>query len=133
MGRSVHPGAKPCQGSRRPRAADCRPIVPFAERRGLTRARRMGRVRGHYSPQEGAPMKRTPFLLALTLIAVACASMPSSEQGLVSRALQAQGGADALGAVKTLTVKGTLRQWEPEQSAKAGGEMRLANDSTFEM
>ena len=81
----------------------------------------------------GIPMRRTPFLLALALIAAACASMPSSDQGLVSRAVQAQGGADALGAVKTLTVKGTLRQWEPEQSAKAGGEMRLANDSTFDL
>src|SRR4249919_199340 len=77
-------------------------------------------------------MKRIPFLLALALIVVSCASMQSADQSLVSRAVQAEGGADALGAVKTLSMKGTMRQWEPEQSAVAGGEMRLANDSTFE-
>jgi glyoxylase-like metal-dependent hydrolase (beta-lactamase superfamily II) len=43
------------------------------------------------------------------------------------------GGADALAGVKTIAIKGTARQWEPEQSVVAGGEMRLANDATFEV
>ena len=48
-------------------------------------------------------MKRIPFLLALALIVVSCASMQSADQSLVSRAVQAEGGADALGAIKTLS------------------------------
>ena len=43
----------------------------------------------------------------------------------MSRAVEAVGGADKLAAVKTLSVKGTVRQWEPEQSTVAGGESRF--------
>ncbi len=68
--------------------------------------------------------------LAVSLVVAACASMRSGGGDLVTRAVSAQGGADALAAVKTISYKATVRQWEPEQSAKAGGEMRLAGDST---
>jgi glyoxylase-like metal-dependent hydrolase (beta-lactamase superfamily II) len=68
--------------------------------------------------------------LAVSMVVVACASMQSGGGDLVARAVTAQGGADALAAVKTISYKATVRQWEPEQSAKAGGEMRLAGDST---
>ncbi|OLC38873.1 MAG: hypothetical protein AUH81_03180 [Candidatus Rokubacteria bacterium 13_1_40CM_4_69_5] len=78
-------------------------------------------------------MKRVMSILAVSALVVACATTTQRSQDLVSRAVQAIGGADALTAVKTATVKGTVRQWEPEQSIVAGGEMRLANDSTFEM
>ena len=82
-------------------------------------------------------MKRFSSLLAVSLavslVVAACASMQSGGGDLVTRAVSAQGGADALAAVKTISDKGTVRQWEPEQSAKAGGEMRLANDSTIEL
>ena len=79
-------------------------------------------------------MKRFSTMLAVSLavsmVVVACASMQSGGGDLVARAVTAQGGADALGAVKTISYKATVRQWDPEQSAKAGGEMRLAGDST---
>jgi glyoxylase-like metal-dependent hydrolase (beta-lactamase superfamily II) len=77
-------------------------------------------------------MKRTAFVLAIALVLVSCATMQPRGQALVSRAVQALGGADALAGVKTLSTKGTVRQWEPEQSSAAGGEMRFACESVFE-
>jgi glyoxylase-like metal-dependent hydrolase (beta-lactamase superfamily II) len=77
-------------------------------------------------------MKRAAFLLAFLLTVVSCASTQQQSRSHVDRAVQALGGADALGSVKTAATKGTVRQWEPEQSMAAGGEMRLACDSTFE-
>ena len=67
--------------------------------------------------------------LAVSLAVVACASMQPGGRDLVARAISAQGGAEALATVKTLSYKATVRQWEPEQSAVAGGEMRLAGDA----
>jgi glyoxylase-like metal-dependent hydrolase (beta-lactamase superfamily II) len=79
-------------------------------------------------------MKRFSKMLAVSLavamVAVACASMQPGGRDLVARAISAQGGAETLAGVKTLSYKATVRQWEPEQSATAGGEMRLAGDST---
>jgi hypothetical protein len=77
-------------------------------------------------------MKRAALLLAISLVVASCATMQSQSQDLVSRAVQAVGGADALAGVKTVYEKGTVRQWEPEQSAVAGGEMRFACESIFE-
>ena len=77
-------------------------------------------------------MKRLGLLLAVSLVAVSCATMQPRSQDLVSRAVQALGGADTLAGIKTLSVKGTVRQWEPEQSMVPGGEMRFACESTFE-
>src|SRR5260370_736688 len=82
-------------------------------------------------PAEGGPMKRASLLLAVSLVVVACATTQQRSQDLVGRAVQAMGGADALTGVKTLSVKGTVRQWEPEQSMVPGGEMRFACESTF--
>ena len=78
-------------------------------------------------------MKRIALLLAVTLVAASCTTTSQQPQGkdLVNRAVQAVGGADALARVKTITVQGTVRQWEPEQSMDAGGEMRFACASTF--
>ena len=79
-------------------------------------------------------MKRFSMMLAVSLavsmVVAACASMQTGGRDLVTKAVSAQGGADALAGVKTISYKATVRQWEPEQSATAGGEMRLANDST---
>ena len=64
-------------------------------------------------------MKRIALLLAVTLVAASCTTTTSQQpqgQDLVNRAVQAVGGADALARVKTITVQGTVRQWEPEQS-----------------
>ena len=82
-------------------------------------------------------MKRAATTLAVSLIVsmivVACASMSGGGRDLVARGVQAQGGPEALASVKTISQKTTVRYWEPEQSAVAGGEMRFANESTVEM
>jgi hypothetical protein len=77
-------------------------------------------------------MKRTALLLAVSCIALSCASTSPRSQDIVSRAVQALGGADALAGVRTVAVGGTVRQWEPEQSLVAGGEMRFACESSFD-
>jgi glyoxylase-like metal-dependent hydrolase (beta-lactamase superfamily II) len=77
-------------------------------------------------------VKRAAFLIAFLLTAVSCATSQQRTTGHVSRAVQALGGADALAALKTITMKGTVRQWEPEQSMVAGGEMRFTGESSFE-
>jgi glyoxylase-like metal-dependent hydrolase (beta-lactamase superfamily II) len=81
-------------------------------------------------------MKRVGTTLGLSLAiamgVVACASMSGGGRDHVARAVQAQGGTDAMAKVKTISQKGTERQWAPEQSAVAGGEMRFANQATME-
>ena len=77
-------------------------------------------------------MKRVALLFAVSLLVAACATMQSQPQQLVSRGLQAVGGADALAGVKTYYEKGTVKHWEPEQSHVPGGESRFAADATFE-
>ena len=77
-------------------------------------------------------MKRALLLLSLSWFIGSCATLPSP-QDLVGRALDAMGGADALARVKTISVKGTTKQWEPEQSAVPGGDMRFANEANFEL
>ena len=67
-------------------------------------------------------------VLALTAGLAACKATPTDP---VSRGVAALGGADTLGAAKTFLVKGTVKQWEPDQSVVAGGEPRFANESTF--
>src|SRR5262245_22508481 len=80
-------------------------------------------------------MKRLAFLLAIPLIAlfgVSVATPQQTSEDPVVRAVYALGGPDALRAVKTVWMKGTVKQWEPEQSKTAGGEMRYANEATFD-
>ncbi len=48
---------------------------------------------------------------------------------LVKAAIAAEGGADALKALKGVFVKGTAKHWEPGQSYKAGGEPRFLGDT----
>lgn len=76
-------------------------------------------------------MKR---LLALcsTLVLLSCATGPSKEQQLVGRAVEALGGAQALADIRTISFKGTWKQWAPEQSDVPGGEMRFANEAQWE-
>ncbi|TMB25997.1 MAG: MBL fold metallo-hydrolase [Deltaproteobacteria bacterium] len=73
--------------------------------------------------------------IALALCAASCmngrSKTSSDAMDRVDRGLAALGGADKVSSLQALTVKGTARHWEPEQSVKAGGEMRLASDSTF--
>lgn len=78
-------------------------------------------------------MKRVFWAALLALALGSCAGVPERRIDLVTRALDAMGGAEAYARVKTLAVKGTMKQWEPEQSHVPGGEPRHANDSTFEV
>jgi glyoxylase-like metal-dependent hydrolase (beta-lactamase superfamily II) len=80
-------------------------------------------------------MKRTLVAACSILVSafglLSCATGPS-HQSLVDRAVRAMGGAEALGGLRTVSAKGTTRQWEPEQSDAPGGEMRYANEARFE-
>ena len=77
-------------------------------------------------------MKRTLVFLFSILGLASCATSPR-EQGLVQRGVDAMGGADQIAAIKTISVKGTMKQWEPEQSDVPGGETRFANESSYEV
>jgi glyoxylase-like metal-dependent hydrolase (beta-lactamase superfamily II) len=78
-----------------------------------------------------------PAVTAAVLLS--CATAPTTPEGgssaaateLLNRAVAAQGGADALGRIRTLTVKAQATFWEPEQSVKPEGEPRLAGDATI--
>jgi glyoxylase-like metal-dependent hydrolase (beta-lactamase superfamily II) len=56
----------------------------------------------------------------------------SLELQLVNRALAAMGGVEAMRALQSASIKGTVKHWEPEQSHTPGGEMRFAAESTFD-
>jgi len=81
-------------------------------------------------------MKRcAPFSL-VSLLVVSCAGSssairPAGPDSPIERALAALGGADKLAAATAISIKGSVKHWEPEQSVKPGGEMRLAGESTF--
>src|SRR3989441_275876 len=79
----------------------------------------------------GGIMNRAFVVLFSILGLVSCASGPSRPQDLVNRAADGFGG-DTWASVKTVTIKGTVKQWEPEQSDVPGGEMRFANEASFE-
>ena len=77
-------------------------------------------------------MKRALALIAVSML-TACAAQQTREQSLVDKALDAMGGADRFAALKSVAVKGTGKQWEPEQSDMPSGEMRFANETSFEL
>ena len=60
------------------------------------------------------------FAVFSLLSVLSCATGPGRERDLVSRAVEASGGAQALAAINTVYVKGTWKQWEPEQSEAPG-------------
>ena len=76
-------------------------------------------------------MQRALASLSVLLL-LSCAAQPTKEQALVSRGIDALGGANALAGIRTVAVKGSMKQWEPEQSDVPGGEMRFCNESSFE-
>lgn len=78
-------------------------------------------------------MKYT-FMLSTALLVALCQAPPAFAQSpadLVKQAVEAQGGADAMRALKTLIVKGDAKHWEPGQSHSVNGEARFLGDSTF--
>ena len=78
-------------------------------------------------------MKITVSMTAAMLLAAVPLQPAAAQSGieLVRQAVAAQGGADALRALKTLVIKGEAKHWEPGQSIQAGGETRFIGDSTF--
>jgi hypothetical protein len=89
---------------------------------------------GHgHSPGIGMIHTQT---IAIFLILVAAAPKPASAQvsspvDLVKEAVEAQGGVEALRALKRIAIKGEVRHWEPEESFVAGGPPVFTDRSTF--
>jgi len=75
--------------------------------------------------------------LMMSGVALLCGAMlatsaaAQSAQDLVKQAVTAQGGADAIKALKTIAIKGDAKFWEPGQSFKPGGEPRFLGDATY--
>src|SRR5436309_13285062 len=79
-------------------------------------------------------MKYALSISAALLLAMSQMQPSLAQNGandLVKQAIAAEGGADALRALKGLAIKGETKFWEPEQSEKAGGEPRFLGDATF--
>ncbi len=78
-------------------------------------------------------MRYAFMISAALLMAVGQGHTAYAQSGpldLVKQAVEAQGGADALRAIKTLVGKGTAKHWEPGQSHSVNGESRFLGDST---
>ncbi len=87
------------------------------------------------------------FVVALVSVLGSCAvSTPGSDTAggkggaqqsadieLVNRALTSLGGVEAVRALRSASLKGTVKHWEPEQSHVPGGEMRFAAESSFDL
>ena len=69
--------------------------------------------------------------LLVTTAPIQFAVAKDSPADLVKAAVTAEGGADALKALKGLAIKGEAKHWEPGQSLKAGGEPRFLGDTNF--
>ena len=88
-------------------------------------------------------MKRLFQSLLLLLLATLLAScetlrtptVPPQSAGntLVERAVAALGGVAAMRALRTASIKGTVKHWEPEQSHVPGGEPRFAAESSLDL
>ena len=59
------------------------------------------------------------------------ASAQTNPNDLIKLGVEAQGGADALRAIKTLVQKGDAKHWEPGQSNSVTGESRFLGDTSF--
>jgi glyoxylase-like metal-dependent hydrolase (beta-lactamase superfamily II) len=77
-------------------------------------------------------MRRNLVALLAVFGLLSCATGPSKEAQLVNKAVESLGGAQAIADVRTITWKGNLKQWEPEQSDVPGGDMRFANEAQLE-
>src|SRR6516225_10306640 len=78
-------------------------------------------------------MKYSLMISAALLLAIGhtqTASAQTNPTDLIKLGVEAQGGADALRAIKTLVQKGDAKHWEPGQSNSVNGESRFLGDST---
>jgi hypothetical protein len=73
-------------------------------------------------------------LLISAAVLVALGHGPAAAQSgpidLVKQGVEAQGGVDALRALKTVTAKADAKHWEPGQSLSINGDSRFLGDST---
>jgi len=79
-------------------------------------------------------MKHTVLISTALVFAVGVAQPANAQTApidLVRAAVEAQGGADALRAIKTLVTKADAKHWEPGQSNSINGESRFLGDSTL--
>src|SRR3954465_1816041 len=108
------------------------PAMPRAQQFSGREYSNRGIVMHHHG---GGPMKHAIFLVAPLFLLSSCNTTPPLTRGqtLVTRAVDAMGGAERLGALQSVAAKGTAKQWEPEQSEAPGGEMRYANESSYEV
>ena len=77
-------------------------------------------------------MKFAVSILAALLLALS-QWQPAAAQSnaLVNQAVAALGGADALRNLKSVTIRGEAKFWEPGQSKVAGVDPKFAEDATF--
>jgi glyoxylase-like metal-dependent hydrolase (beta-lactamase superfamily II) len=78
---------------------------------------------------------KNALLIAALLVAVGQrhpALAAGSADNLVKQAVAAQGGAE-LSGLKSLSIKGDAKFWEPGQALVAGGEPRFLGDAKFEV
>jgi len=75
-------------------------------------------------------MKRVATAGLLSLLSLPAFVAAQAPQKDVDRAVQAMGGPAVL-EVRTIVVKGRVRHLEPDQSVRAGGDLRLASDDVF--
>jgi glyoxylase-like metal-dependent hydrolase (beta-lactamase superfamily II) len=76
-------------------------------------------------------MKRILLLALLSSIPALVSAQGPSPAQRVDKAVQAMGGEAALAQLKGLSLRARVKEWEPHQSHKAGGEMRFANESVY--
>ena len=79
-------------------------------------------------------MRSALWLSAVLLLAMSSpqpASAQSSARALVDQVITAEGGVDALRALKGLSIKADAMHWEPGQSKDAGGEPRFLGNTTL--
>ena len=80
-------------------------------------------------------MPRILSTILLSLFLGSCATTAEYQEPgvLIGRALEAMGPEGAVATLNTVSLKGSAKFWEPEQSNVPDGEMRFANESAFEM
>jgi len=77
----------------------------------------------------GAFVSTCLMVPALFFAAPSQPARAQSAREIVQQAVTAQGGADSLGALKTLSIKADAMHWEPGQSKTAAGEPRFLGNS----
>jgi glyoxylase-like metal-dependent hydrolase (beta-lactamase superfamily II) len=79
-------------------------------------------------------MRYALLISAAALVALGHGQPAAAQSGpldLVKQGVEAQGGAEALRAIKTLSAKADAKHWEPGQSFSVNGDSRFLGDTTI--